>query len=272
MKLIKQSFSILILMGAIVFASSCDSDSDPTPQEPNLTIVSEDIQVNRAYEDVDYLTLAVLEENGLNARTTNSSICDGAIIDIDEEAGRITLDFGEGCTSNGITRKGKIILNYTGNLLFTGATIVATFEDYEVFGLGIAGIRTITTQNLDIINRVALLEVQVRNGQVTWPDGSFVTYTSDQIREVLLREDENEILITGSASGKSREGLDYTATVSNPLLISSACVDSGILTPSSGVVNFTYEGIQVSVDYGEGLCDQVITVSYPGGAREITLD
>jgi hypothetical protein len=254
---------------------SCSEDLDPIDAEPSLVVVEDEFVINAAYEDLDFLTLDILQRSGLGLRTHSiAAICENTVVTHDEEFKKITVDFGTGCTtSTGVTRKGKILLAYTGsNFLFPGTSIAATFDGYEVNGLKIQGTRTITNGGIDLINSKVTLNVKIDNGVITWPDDSFVTYTSTQVRQVSLGSEGYEVAATGTASGKSREGFDYTATVTEPLIINEECARSGNYVPSTGVLSFTYQGFGVSVDYGMGVCDKVLEISYPGGSKEVTLD
>jgi hypothetical protein len=141
-----------------------------------------------------------------------------------------------------------------------------------VNGLKVAGTRTITNGGIDLVATKVTLNVKVENGKITWPDNTFVTYSSTQSRVVSLKEAGYEATVSGSASGKSREGFDYTATIKTPLLFKEDCVKTGVLVPSLGIVDFSYRGILVSVNYGFGPCDKTVEITYPGGAKEITLD
>lgn len=260
---------------SVLILSSCSEDTDPIPSEPNLEVVEDEFAINAAYEDLDFLTLDVLQSSGLGLRTTAlADICANTVVTHEESAKKITIDFGAGCTSpNGVVRKGKVILNYTGtNFLFPGTSITTTFEGYEVNGLKIQGTRTITNGGIDLINSKVTLNVKIENGVITWPDNSSVTYSSTQIRQVTLGESGYAISVTGTATGKSREGFDYTATVSEALVIEEDCARTGVYVPSTGVLAFTYQGFAVSVNYGAGACDKVVEITYPGGTKELTLD
>lgn len=254
---------------------SCGDDTDSIIPEPDLSVVDDEFEINSAFEDLDFLTLDVLQTSGLGLRTlAQNDLCPTAKITHDTQAKKITVDFGTGCTSsNGVTRKGKAILTYTGtNFLFPGTTITTTFEGYEVNGLKVAGTRIITNGGIDLINSRVTLNVKVENGKITWADNTFVTYSSTQTRLVKLDDAGYEATVTGSASGKSREGFDYTATIKTPLSFKEECVKTGVLVPSLGIVDFSYRGILVSVNYGFGPCDKIVEITYPGGVKEITLD
>ena len=270
-----KQFSILSVAVLMITLFSCSDDPDPIEAEPSLAVVEDEFAINAAYEDLDFLTLDVLQSSGLGLRTLSvADLCANANVTHDENGKKITVDFGTGCTSpNGVIRKGKILLSYTGNnFLFPGTSITATFDGYEVNGLKVQGTRTLTNGGIDLINSKVILNVKIENGVITWPDNSFVTYTSTQVRQVTLASEGYEVSVAGTASGKSREGFDYTATVTESLIIKEDCARTGVYIPSTGVLAFTYQGIAVSVNYGVGACDKIVEINYPGGSKEVTID
>lgn len=72
--------------------------------------------------------------------------------------------------------------------------------------------------------------------------------------------------ISFSISGSWELSVDetvYTVTVSSPVTGNLSC---GYLV--SGVMDISKNGLLVSVDFGDGSCDDVVTVIYPNGASE----
>lgn len=273
----KKSFNLFFLVGLVaLISSSCGSDPTDELPEPDLSVVDDDVQINRNFEDLDNYTLTVLEENGLGARIFKSQldeICEGVDILVDQENRRIVIDFGESCINDeGVERKGVVTLEYSGNFLFPGATVVTTFDGYEVDGLKIEGTRSILNSGIDLANNQISLAVSVENGVITWPDGSSATYESDQVRNVQLGNDGYEISITGTATGTSRSGIAYTSLVQSALEVNQPCVESGVWIPSAGIMVFDYENSTVTADFGTGACDRTLTLTYPGGSQEITVD
>lgn len=272
--LLKISCLVPFACGILLF-SACDSENDPM-SEPDLSIVNDDVEMNQAFEDLNFLTISTLESSGLGARTlapANNDLCTTAKVIKDLVAKKITIDFGAGCTSpNGMIRKGKIFLAYSGNLLFPGSTIVTTFEGYEVNGLKIEGTRTLTNLAINPTTKTVTLAVKIQTGKVTWPDNTFVTFVSDQIRALKLGDLGYEISVTGTASGKSRGGFDYSSLTSTALNINQTCLQSGVYIPTSGILQLTASGALFSVDYGNGICDKLVTLTYPGGTKIVTLD
>ncbi|MCS5491201.1 hypothetical protein [Algoriphagus limi] len=276
MKTTSSIFRVFLFLATLSFLGSCDKDSDPTITEPDLSAVEESLEVMQITEDMDYFTLTVLQSIGVNGRILNDpfeKICAGVSVDINDDQKIITIDFGDGCTSpSGIVRKGKITITYNQNFLFPGATVTTNFIGYEVNGLQVSGVRTLVNQAIDLVNNQITLKVSMENGQVTWPDNTFVTYNTDQERVVKLGASGYEISITGTANGQSREGFPYSSTVSSDLIVKQDCVETGVLIPTAGLMELNYRGFQLTIDYGQGSCDKTILITYPGGTKEITVD
>ena len=269
-------FHPILLIALISFLGfSCGSDDDE-PAVADTSIVVDVSEVNQKFEDLDNLTLAVLEESGLGARKTETSspdFCASTEFTKDDASKTITIDFGDGCVSpNGVSRKGKVIIKYSGNLLIPGANIVTTFDGYEVNGYKVEGTRTLTNTGINIITSTITIAVKIENGKITWPDGGFVTISSDEVRQITLGNSGYEASITGTASGNSRDGKPYSASITDALSLTQSCIESGVYTPSSGLIEFTYLGVKMTLDYGTGSCDKTATLTYPGGVKELTFD
>lgn len=266
-------FLLLAFFSIALF--SCNEGLDSLLPEPDLSLVEDEFEVSTVLEDLDNLTLKSLEASGLGFRTTalaNGSICSTATLNHDTAGKKITVDFGTGCTSNGITRKGKVIFTYTGSFLIPGSSVVTTFQGYEVNGLKVEGTRTITNTGINIQNFEITLAVKIQNGKVTWPDGKVSTFITDQVRKVTLGSSGYQASVTGTGSGTSKSGISYTASISEPLIVTQTCVESGVSIPNKGKMNFSYLSIVFTVDYGAGECDKKLTISYPGGSKEMILD
>jgi hypothetical protein len=254
---------------------SCDTDTDTIVPEPDLSLVEDEFEISTAMEDLDNITIRSMEESGLGFRVnsiSNASICTTATLNHDVPNKKITVDFGAGCTSNGVTRKGKVIFTYTGNFLIPGSSVTTTFQGYEVNGLKVEGTRTITNTGINLQNFEISLTVKVQNGKITWTDGKTSTFTTDQVRKVTLGTSGYQASVTGTASGTSKTGTSYTATISEPLIFTQSCVEKGTTIPNKGKINFSYQSIVVTVDYGFGDCDKKLEISYPGGIKAVTLD
>lgn len=272
----KFSFSALVLITSLM-VFSCDMNDTPEFPAPNLSLVQDNIVISQSLEDLDNITLKVLGNNGLGARAEanlpSGDLCPNAEVTMDKNNKIITVNFKEGCTSeNGTVRKGKLIISYNGNLLFPGAKIVTQLEGYEVNGRKIEGTRTLTNKGVDLNSNSVDLGIKVENAKVTWSDNTFVTFTSNESRTLVLDSEGYQASATGTASGVSREGFNFTTIVTNPLVINQTCINSGIAIPSSGQLNYKYDNKEINVDYGDGTCDKIVLVNYPGGSKELVVD
>lgn len=273
-----QNYTLIVLLAFVAFfVSSCNTDDAPPMLEPDLSVVNEELAINGMLEDLNNVTLNVLGSGGLAARTNvvlpSSKLCPGAKVTMDKSNKEITVDFGDGCTSeNGTLRKGKIMISYNGNLLFPTAKITTSFENYEVNGYKIEGVRSMINKSFDLATNSIDLEVSTQNAKVTWPDNTFVTFSSNQTQNIQLSPEGYQTSTTGTVSGVSREGFNYTAIVTDSIVVTENCIESGITAPSSGMVSFKYNNTETTVDYGDGSCDNLVTVKYPGGSKEISID
>lgn len=272
----KNLFTLIFIGMISVLIISCESIADKILPEPDLSLLEDEVEIYRSYEDVDNITLEVMQANGLGARVLNSSrtlLCQSASVNLDKQTKKIIIDFGTGCTSEeGVVRKGKVLLTYSGNLLFPGSIITTTFEGYEVNGLKLEGTRFLTNTGINLETSTITMTVKVENGKITWSDNTFATLKMDQVREITLGPQGYETSVNGTGSGKSRNDYNYTTSITSPLKLTQTCISSGIWVPNSGVLQFTYKGITASVDYGSGACDKVGKVTYPGGSKDVTFD
>ena len=269
--LLSSTKSALFAVPFLIF--SCSDDPDPVSAEPKVEIVEESFEVNAAFEDLDLLTLDVLQSIGLGARLlTDADICANTVVDQNLAQGKITIDFGAGCTSpNGVLRKGKILISFSPlEALLGKISAKMTLEGYEINGLKIEGIKSIIGTMPTQASSVSL-NVKIEDGKVTWPDNTSATYTTTQSRVVTLG-DTGSVSITGTAAGKSREGFDYTAATTEALILNQECIRTGVFVPSIGKMDFSVPGGTLAVNLGEGNCDRLATVAYPGGSKEVTLD
>ncbi|NJN42253.1 MAG: hypothetical protein HC811_08570 [Flammeovirgaceae bacterium] len=77
-------------------------------------------------------------------------------------------------------------------------------------------------------------------------------------------------IVTGTASGINRHGVEYSMEIIKPLVYKRRCVfELKIVLPVEGTKVFTSEGKEVIIDFGDGECDNLVTVTVNGLSREI---
>ncbi len=180
------------------------------------------------------------------------------------------IDFGTtNCTGvYGINRRGKLIVTLTDHYRDQGSILTIQPQDYYVNDVKVEGTKTIANHGYNANNNLEF-EVEVVNGKLTYTDGSTTTWQTTRTNEWIEGDSttlfthgvpgicDDVYLITGSASGVSRQGNNYTVNITSPLRKEICCrwIVSGTLevAPSGLAVRY--------VDFGTGLCDNKATVT-----------
>lgn len=179
----------------------------------------------------------------------------------------ITLDYGEGCESRGdMMIQGKIVTTITGARDEVGSSITTTFEDFYVNEHKIEG--TYTQTFVSEYVHTATLE----GGKITTPEGETFTRASTQAHEMIegmeTEERSDDVFqITGSSSGTTPEDVSYSKTITSPLVSSRDCA-----WITSGTIETVIDEVTSVIDFGDGECDNVATVTEDGETEEITMD
>lgn len=203
------------------------------------------------------------------------------------EGNKITVDFGEdGCLYNGIGRKGKLIVIFTGHYLDSGSVLKITLDNYRVQDsyvsadyVKVEGVETIT--NKGNVTDGMLWTVNVENANITFADGTVSKWASLRNRILVDEGSSNpfdEVYhIYGNASGVNRDGVSYTAsaTSEDPVVFDYTCwLKKRMLV--GGIITVAPEGKLIrSIDYGYEKvpgesCDRSVTITY--GTFSFNLD
>lgn len=184
----------------------------------------------------------------------------------------ITVDFGEGCTdAKGILKSGKIIIQYEGLPRNPGSYRTITFEDFFMDSIQIEGVRTVAnitdTANTD---NMEVRQITLEGGKMTFPDGTYITRDAAHIRTLYRGEsrEESYITLTGSAAGQLQDSTTYTATILEEILISGDC---NLRVPVSGIKEFVAGDNTITIDFGDGTCDNLAEVTTNGETETIEL-
>ena len=183
----------------------------------------------------------------------------------------LTIDWGTGCTNpDGITRSGKIINLYTGDMALTGSSVTTTYDNYTINGVKIEG-----TSKLSHNTRRGIPELQNKyrisdfNRKVTQPNGDYIIYGGVRTIQKLDTDPEfpgfpdGWFRVKGSITGdelKAGQSYHWEATIDVPLIYQYCdYIVYGTMT-----VVFTNQD-PWSVNYGSGrVCDDEAQVTISG--------
>jgi len=184
-----------------------------------------------------------------------------------EESGTIVIDFGEGCTGpKGNVRKGKIVIEYSGRRNDSGSFWSLEFVDYFVNDISIQGLRKVNNIS-EPGSSVLKFKVDMENGLITWPDGSKARRSVHRIREH-HRNDNNlldRLIVYGTAEGNHRNGRGFFIEILEPLVYLRECKQQGIIIPVEGVKLIKHGQRQITVNYGDGTCDNIVVITNKNG-------
>jgi len=178
----------------------------------------------------------------------------------------VTVDFrnwkvGEGPVKNGIIR-----LIATGPIHLAGTSISLTYHNFRIDGHLVEGSKTLTNINGLTFN------LALSGGKITFVDGSTITRTSNITRTwtagigTPLFIWDDEFSISGTTSGTTRRGVEYSLNITKPLIHRMSC-----LWLVEGAITVTHGQNSFVLDYGNGVCDNLATVTANGITKEITL-
>ena len=278
--------SIVFLLSMVTFLS-CKKAEEPVKPDPfnatsNVDAATQNSIANLMFEDVykqvdyssEYMKDSCNGKKGLNAYPCATVSLGAGEFNLTTWPKHITVDFGTtGCVGNdGRTRKGKVIYTCTNWMHTTGSVCTVTTDNYYVDGYKIEGTKTITNQGVNN-NQHITYHVVVNNGVITHPNGQHHTWNTDRVTEwisgetTLLNPWDDQFSTTGSANGVTIAGESYTITIVTPLLTEWTCkwIKQGSITIVVGTQP------SVTVDYGNGVCDNAATFSVYGYTYNVVM-
>ncbi|MCD6333124.1 MAG: hypothetical protein J7L89_07620 [Bacteroidales bacterium] len=183
----------------------------------------------------------------------------------------ITIDFGNGCeVRDSIVKKGKIIIKQSAPRNTDSWEKVVTFDGYAVNNTQIEGTHTISF-SLESGNPV--WTSVITGSKITKEDGTVITREATYVREQIAGTEtprnrfDNIYLLTGDASGVNCNGDSYTSIITKPLVINMGCrwIQEGTKEIHIG------DKPLITLDFGDGTCDNKATLTQNGETREIIL-
>ena len=269
----------LLMLGLVVFSiTSCKkTDDNSTTADPNEATTSVQMQKDGAVsdfivEDANDLFDQAAESNNLNGarpdNTANTNIipaCAHVTVTPGGFPKTITIDFGTSCTDpiTHVTRSGKIIINISDSLRHPGAVSTMTFDNYYVNLFKREG--TITWTNTTVPPHRSWTRTVV-NGKVTAPDGRFWIHNATHSIEQVEGNGtphfplDDAFSVTGNSTITNSAGVTRTHTIITALHKKVICHNIDM-----GSVSLVGPHHTVLLDYGNGTCDNIATISVDGG-------
>jgi hypothetical protein len=282
-----------IMVTGLIFLASCEDKIDFNTTDSQS--VQNEAAVDGYFEDTDDMALTVVSsDQGTvdgsrieGGRIINKSLldlrfaCESTTITIDFAAdntsqvphGTITVNFGtDGCTDiKGNVRKGKVIVEFKGRRFMPNSTVTTTTDGYSINGVTLEGTRVVTNVT-GSTEENPKFNVVVTNGKATWPDNSTATREVNRVHEWIRAANplNDQWNVTGTASGTNRNGKEYEMTITSALVYKRECaISAKVFMAVQGTKELTVNGRLITIDYGTGDCDKIVTISADGQSKQV---
>ena len=289
---IRISYLFVILIS--VFLISCNDDKVNVTTNDSESVQNEAVSDSYADDADDISSVALSSDDAtLNGRESSNGRRVVKVVDVAKRLdcaevsieiaadntpeipkGTITINFGTGCTDQrGNVRKGIIRIKYSGRRFLANSTVETTFDGYSINDVKLEGIRTVTniTGSKEEAPKFTIVLI---DGKSTWPDGTFATRTMTRTREWIRGTNPLQDLwiITGTASGINRKGENYSMKITKPLIFKRECSTGNKrkeFIAVEGTKELTVGDKVMIIDYGDGTCDNKVTITVNGTSKEV---
>ena len=191
---------------------------------------------------------------------------------------QVTIDFGNGCLSNGHWRTGKVITVYTGRITEAGKSATTTFDGYTIDSLSITGTHVITNTTS---NNHRQFTVDISNGKLSLTSGNYIEWHSHKVLTQIegngtpLLPMDDIFTLTGTSNGKVKHGdviVAYNSNIETPLVKKFTChwITEGVIKIKRETLASNSKWV-ASLDYGNGDCDNKAVLTINGTAHQIIL-
>lgn len=269
---VQKKLSGLFIIGLLLFAS-CESNEDlnldsVTTEEALNVVLADDIstEIDEVVEDDGI-------ESGFESKSATPPSNHPSCVErtsVDTANGKIvTLDFGDGCIGKrGREFAGKIIIEYIKTDTSFSKTL--TFENFSVEGNTVEGGKSIVkVKENSNGNPEATFNIDIK---ITLESGVEITKKGTKVKEKIEGADTDDrgddvYSISGNWESINKNGVVKTATITTNLRREWAC--KYIV---SGVIEISRDGATATLDFGDGSCDNLATLTDANGdTKEITL-
>jgi hypothetical protein len=199
---------------------------------------------------------------------------------------RIVIDFGSACVgTDGHTRKGKIICEYSNRLIFPGAIGSTHFENFYFDSIKVEGTHKITNTSAPITTQPPSrqFKVEIIDAKLLKPNGNYTEWNSTKtIKQIeglvtLDRPIDDIFEIRGSSRGRAKRDNLLVTWNSNvvdnePLIKRFTCrwISKGTIRTERSNTTTNNQWVAL-LNFGAGSCDNRAVITVNGHSHEITL-
>ena len=250
-----------------MFFSSCSEEGESQADLETQFDLESEATIDANYEDVDDIVDASFASLSENGRVAEDEMLDGATVTHDRDNNIITIDYGTGVEGpGGRIRKGVIVITYSDLRWIPGAFRQVTFEDFSIDDVKVEGTRRLEN-TAETTEDNPEFTVTLVGGMLTFTDSTTATREVNKVRtwNRAANPINDEVSVTGTAGGSRRDGATYSVEILEPIVYKRDCRRARVFIPVSGIKQITSGENVMIVDYGDGECDNVATITINGG-------
>ena len=274
------SLALAIAFLTLVFLSSCHKEGTPILDALDHQTTNDETTADSQFDDI-LKTAEEAVDSVINSVQFPVTISVGACAEVtaDTNTKDITIDFGtSGCQGyDGRTRSGIIYVHYIGYYRDPNSSLTITLDNFTIDDISVEGSMTYNAAHRDA-NGHLTMSTNVKNGKLTYNGtGRYISW--EMTKSLTWTEGENTgdafddvFEVTGNSSGVSTLGVSFTSNITSPITTKTACWNQYIFYPVSGVKEVKPAGFPTrKVDFGDGTCDKVVTITVNHDDYTVTL-
>ncbi|TSE03056.1 hypothetical protein [Aquimarina algiphila] len=256
-------FVSLIVATAFLFSCSSDDDGDNNGGVTGEVSTSKQYKnLEAATDQINDLTSGAINPGTRSSRKSSQKMSDCYTINQelneDQTSGTVTIDFGNGCeVEKGDTISGKILMSFSFDINGENISITSnqTMENLVFNDMTVNGttnlVISISGEGSETITTTSKIDF-------TWADGLTATIEETGKNEFFTNNETLEFysLSTNNGSATFSNGDLFSFTTSTPLRIEGDCE-----YPVSGTIKNTENTVTKTLDFGDGECDSIVTVT-----------
>lgn len=261
----KKLLFIAVATGTILSVASCSKFSDDNQSDTEDVLKTE-------LEDGDFLKEEEIASNPCSFDYT-SLLAPCAVVTESSSTfpKTVTIDYGTGCQdANGRTKKGKIIINVSGDMRTQGNTRTVTFENFYINDIKIEGSRNAENTGPNSSGNIV---VKI-TGNITATNSehsrsiNFTRYR-EWISGISTCEiADDEFHITGSGTATGRRGIDIPINITEKIVLKPGTCKY----PLSGKIDIGSSTRGVIINFGDGTCDNIAEATTKRRNKTVQID
>jgi len=283
----KNKILLFAVLLSITFFMGCNNEPANESATSNSITADETVvnsEIDATVDDLSIIAEDQFDMQKSSATKTSTGMksmlppCATVTAVLTNETWTRTIDFGtQGCAMpNGNILKGKIIISFSKNFTTPIRTISYKLEGFYHNDKLIEGSKTITHElkTSDLLATVHPVTTHSIDVKITYPDGKIYSRVGTRVREMvegfatMTNWEDNVFNVWGNHTTTFPNGSIYTCTIKTPLLIKMSCK---MPFPVSGVVEIVKNDATATLDYGNGDCDKLATITINGVTKEIVI-